>query len=170
MNALVVTRAVLAHRDELLAKLAKEGGSKARVRLVCPELPYDAEVEGHLLAKGTDVWFFVRRVHGRRSNVQVKFAGALRVEPGTWAPAPPGEQREVARVRRDGQAEYRVVDTREFSWQLTCPCGRIRYVRPSERDRVTRCRPCTTAARSRASQMRAFSSGVQAGPFNVTGP
>ena len=170
MNPLVVSRAVQAHKHELLRALVKSGNTKSRVRLVCPELPYDAEVEGHVYAVGEDMWFFVRRVHGRSASLKVKFPSVLEVKAGTWSESPPGEQREVWRVRRNGQAEYRTVDTQEFSWQLTCACGRIRYVRPSEKDRVTRCRPCTTAARSRASQMRAFSSGVQALGSKSTAP
>lgn len=163
MNPLVLTRAVQAHADEVTTALEEVQWTKTQIRLICPELPFSADVEGHAFVKAKEIWFFVTRLHGRKLKPHFKVrlplpASAQRQ--GTWSDAPGGEQTEVWRVRRDGIAEYRRVDTSEFTCQLTCACGRIRYVRPSEKDRVVQCRPCTTAARSRASRIRALSSGL----------
>lgn len=51
--------------------------------------------------------------------------------------------REPRRIGDDGRTHYATVDTATYSCELTCWCGRRRYVRPNSKHQVTQCWPCT---------------------------
>jgi hypothetical protein len=69
-----------------------------------------------------------------------------------WTQILPAEaklEREVQRLEKDGSPVLVLVDTRTYSYRMTCACGRVRYSKPNSLHQIGACRVCTRGERLR---------------------